>query len=105
MRMQMRAGGCVTCHGSDRLGGRLMPQFWISAPPLTAAALFKGNDEHSGEDEHGNHDAYNDETLRRAIADGRDPGNEQLDAAMPRWSMAAQDLADLIGFLRSPVPE
>ena len=35
----------------------------------------------------------------------RDPDNEQLDAAMPRWSMAAQDLADLIGFLRNPVPE
>ena len=105
MHIRMHGGGCVSCHGTDRLGGRTMPRFWIKAPPLTPAALFKTDDDHSGDEGHGDHDAYNDETLRRAITDGRDPDNEQLDAAMPRWSMAAQDLADLIGFLRNPVPE
>jgi len=41
--------------------------------------------------------------LRRAITKGVDPGGKQLDPGMPRWSMAEQDLADLIDFIRSPV--
>ncbi len=105
MHMQMHAGGCVTCHGADRLGGRLMPRFWVTAPPLTAAALFKADDEHSGEDRHGDHDAYDEATLRRAITEGIDPEGERLDPAMPRWSMDDRDATDLIGFLRSTVAE
>ncbi|MDH3665508.1 MAG: cytochrome c [Paracoccaceae bacterium] len=100
MRMQMHGGGCVTCHGTDRLGGRIMPRFWISAPPLTPKALFGEGDAHE-DDGHGDHDAYDEESLARAIAQGIDPESERLDPAMPRWSMADQDLADLIAFLRT----
>lgn len=106
MRMGMSSGGgCVACHGADRGGGPLGPQFWKSAPPLTAAALFG---EHTGEeaaeaDGHGDHDDYTDETLRRAIAEGIDPAGERLDPAMPRWSMSAADMSDLIAYLRTPV--
>ena len=102
MHMRMHGGGCASCHGADRLGGRLMPSFWIKVPPLTPAALFKTDDDHSGDEGHGNHDAYNDETLRHAITKGMDPSGQQLDPGMPRWSMAEQDLADLIEFIRSP---
>ena len=102
MHMRMHVGGCASCHGADRLGGRLMPSFWIEVPPLTRAALFKTDDDHSGDDGHGKHDAYNDETLRRAITKGMGPNGKKLDPGMPRWSMAEQDLADLIEFIRSP---
>ena len=105
MHMQMMSGGgCVACHGADRRGGPLRPQFWKSAPPLTAASLFG---DHVGEgaaepDGHGDHDDYTDETLRRAIAEGVDPAGEPLDSAMPRWSMSAADMSDLIAYLKSP---
>jgi hypothetical protein len=32
MHMQMNRAGCVTCHGVDRQGARLMPRFWKAAP-------------------------------------------------------------------------
>lgn len=113
MHMQMHGGGCVTCHGADRQGGRLMPRFWKVVPPLTPAALFREQDGHGEnskddghgdkDDGHGDHGAYDDVTLRRAIIEGVDPGGTPLDREMPRWTMGAQDIADLIAFIKSPV--
>ncbi len=103
MHMQMHRGGCVTCHGADRQGSRLMPKFWKVVPPLTPAALFNMHDESSNNDGHGDHEEYDDTTLRRAITKGIDPSGEPLDREMPRWILAAQDIADLIEFLKSPV--
>ncbi len=102
MHMQMHSGGCVTCHGADRQGRRLMPRFWKVAPPLTPAALFNEHDEASEEGGHGDHEGYDDATLRRAITEGIDPGGSLLDREMPRWSMAAGDIVDIIEFLKSP---
>ncbi len=107
MHMQMHDEACASCHGVDRQGGRLMPRFWMVAPPLTPAALF---DDHSASQEeqvseehgHGDHKSYNDITLRRAISEGLDPAGKRLDPAMPRWSMADQDFGDLIEFLKTP---
>jgi mono/diheme cytochrome c family protein len=78
MHMSMSAGGCVTCHGADRRGGRLTPKFWNSAPPLTAAALFgvhanEDNDASGDGDGHGDHDSYTEDMLRRAITDVSHP--------------------------------
>lgn len=107
MHMMMAGGGCVACHGADRGGGRLMPRFWLSAPSLTAAALFGEHDEAAeaggAAEGHGEHDSYTDDTLRRAITDGVDPGGERLDPAMPQWSMADADMTDLIAYLKTPV--
>lgn len=97
----MSNSGCASCHGADRLGRRLRPNFWTSAPPLTPGALFG---EHS-DDGHGDHPAYTDESLRRAITEGVDAGGAPLDRAMPRWSMSDADLADVIAFLKTPIPE
>ncbi len=94
----MAGGGCVTCHGVDRQGGLLLPRFWVSAPPLTAEALFGGHEE----DGHGDHEGYSDETLGRAITQGIEPDGGTLDRIMPRWRMSAPDLADLIEFLKTP---
>ncbi len=97
----MSNSGCASCHGADRLGRRLMPNFWTVAPPLTPDALFGGHDD----DGHGDHDAYSDESLQRAITEGIDAGGAPLDRAMPRWSMSEADLADVIAFLKSPAPK
>lgn len=95
----MSGGGCVTCHGVDRQGGRLVPRFWKSAPSLTSDALFGEHEE----DGHGDHDGYSDETLGRAIIRGIDAGGKPLDQAMPQGSMTKQDLDDLIAFLKTSV--
>ncbi len=99
MRMGMMSGGggCVSCHGVRRQGKRLTPRFWISAPPLTAKALFGEHDE----DGHGGHDSYTIDTLRRAVTEGIDAGGKPLDPAMPRWSMSGEDFNDLAVFLKS----
>ncbi len=102
IHLRMHGGGCASCHGADRLGGRLMPRFWITAPALTPSALFEARDKPADEDGHGDHGSYDDAALRRAITKGVDPGGKQLDPGMPRWSMADQDLADLIDFIGSP---
>lgn len=97
MHQRMHGGGCASCHGADREGGRQWPQFWIKAPALTPAALFGGNHDDDGHDDHG---AYDAGTLRRAITRGLDPAGKPLDTAMPRWQMSATDLDDLIAYLQ-----
>jgi mono/diheme cytochrome c family protein len=92
MHLRMMGGGCATCHGADRSGGRMMPEFWKLAPPLTRAALFDG---------HGDHGGYDNTTLRRAVVQGSDPAGQQLDSTMPRWSMSERDWRDLLDYLNS----
>ena len=99
MHRQMHGGGCAICHGEEREGRRLWPQFWIKAPALTAQALFSDSHGHDGHDDHGN---YNAETLRRVITDGLTPAGEALDYAMPRWKMSQSDLDDLVAYLQQP---
>lgn len=94
---RMHGGGCALCHGAEREGRRLWPQFWIEAPVLTAEALFSDSHENEGHGDHGNYDS---ESLRRAIATGLNPAGESLDAAMPRWTMSPADLDDLVAYLR-----
>ena len=93
MHMQMMGGACATCHGADRRGRRMMPSFWIVAPPLTREALFEG------ESGHGEHEHYDDEALWRAVSRGVDPSGKALDTAMPRWSMTRADWDDLLAYL------
>lgn len=101
MRVQMQGGGCATCHGADRRGGiRMMPRFWVIAPPITPDALFG---EHNGaSDGHGDHAAYTERSLRGAITEGLDPEGKPLDEAMPRWRMHPDDLRDVVAYLRRP---
>ena len=105
MHMGMMGGGCVACHGANSDGGRSMPRFWNSVPPLTPDALFGEHAEGKQDDGHGDHEKYTDETLIRAITRGVDPSGKPLDPAMPRWSMSNQDLDDLLAYLKTPVGE
>ena len=98
LHMRMMDSGCATCHGSDREGGRVMPQFWETAPPLTREALFDAHDADSG---HGGHERYTNDTLRRAVFQGVDPAGNLLDEDMPHWSMSNRDWEDLLAYLRS----
>ncbi len=97
MHQRMMGGGCASCHGADRRGGRLMPQFWKKAPPLTREALIDAHEEGGGHDDHG---SYNPDTLKRAVFEGIDPSGASLDELMPRWSMSDSDWQDLLEYLR-----
>ena len=94
MHLEMMGGGCATCHGADRRGARMMPEFWLEAPPLTQAALFEDHD-----DGHGNHAGYDAGTFRRAVSRGLDPDGTELSPIMPRWSMSDPDWRDLLAYL------
>lgn len=100
MHQQMHGGSCASCHGTDREGQRLWPQFWIKAPALTAQALFESDAHETDGDGHGEHGSYDDESLRAAITRGIDPAGVRLDEVMPRWSMSPSDLNDLIAYLK-----
>lgn len=100
MHRQMHGSGCASCHGDDREGRRLWPQFWTKAPALTAIALFGDNDHQDNSDGHGDHASYDSDSLSRAITQGLDPAGEKLGAAMPRWSMSDSDMNDLIAYLK-----
>jgi len=75
----------------------MMPWFWVVAPAITAEALFGNHDQANG---HGDHQAYTETSLQRAIIEGIDPSGKRLDDAMPRWSMSERDLDDLLQYLQ-----
>ena len=98
--MQMMGGACASCHGANRRGGaRMLPFFWVKAPPLLAESLFGNHDE--GGNGHGDHDSYDEMSIRKAIRTGIDPSGESLNDLMPRWRMTDEDMSDLVTFLRS----
>jgi len=95
---------CVNCHGQEGRGGRVTMMMWsFKAPDITWANLTeeKGHEEQASEEEHEEHPPYTEETLKRAITRGINPGGEPLDELMPRWRMSQQDLADLVAFIKT----
>ena len=86
---------CVTCHGPQGHGGTV--QFMMQSfdvPNITWPEL-------TGPDPDMEHPPYTEETLKRAITEGIDPGGDPLEYPMPRWSMSAGDLNDLVGFIKT----
>ena len=81
---------CASCHGSDGRGGvqQMMGMQIMNLPDIRWSAL---KDEFD-----------NDEKFRLAITQGQDPdGKKMLNRDMPRWQIGNEDLADLIGFLKT----
>lgn len=92
--MMMQEGlTCAICHGSEGHGGTVyfMMQSY-DVPNITWPVL-------SGPDPDMEHPPYTEETLKRAITGGLDPGGGQLEYPMPRWQMSAQDLNDLAAYI------
>ncbi len=92
--MMMSVGlTCATCHGPEGHGGTVhfMRQTFdvpsITWPVLTAPDM--------------DHPPYTEETLKRAITQGLDPAGNPLEYPMPRWQMSAQDLNDLVSFIKT----
>ncbi len=45
--------------------------------------------------------AYDDDTLKTAITEGRDPAGRPLDPTMPRYRLDARDIANLVAYLHT----
>jgi ABC-type branched-subunit amino acid transport system substrate-binding protein len=104
---RITAGGtafpCVKCHLED---GRGTLEGGVRSADITPFLLTK---DYRGTRPSGRaHPPYTDDTLARAITDGRDPAGNILHEAHPRYKMAAGDLAALVAYLkvlgREPVP-
>jgi len=86
---------CANCHGAD---GRGRPEGGLDPGDITWESLTKpyGHTHVSGR----THPAYTDGLLGRALLDGYDPAQNRLLAAMPRYRLSQDDLADLISYLK-----
>ena len=85
---------CGNCHGQD---GRGRPEGGVEPPDVTWPALSKP---YGGTDRFGRrHPAYTESLVGRVVTMGLDSAGRRLDAVMPRYQMAPEDLADLVAYL------
>ncbi|WP_460126539.1 cytochrome c/ABC transporter substrate-binding protein [Pseudomonas sp. S2_C03] len=86
---------CANCHGADGLG---RPEGGVRPPDLSWSRLTSshGQQQVNGRD----YPAYTDQTLARAVQEGRDPGNNRLDLAMPRFVLSMSDQRNLTAYLK-----
>lgn len=86
---------CANCHGTDGLG---RPEGGVRPPELSWSRLTStyGQRQINGR----NYPAYTEGTLARAIREGRDPGNNHLDPAMPRFVLSMNDQRNLTAYLK-----
>ena len=86
----------VTCAGCHGLRGEGKTEGGVTAGNLTWSNLLKPHTHPTGR----RHGPFDEASFVRAVAAGVDPGGNQLAAAMPRYRMSAEDLADLVAYLR-----
>ncbi|MHC8334472.1 cytochrome c/ABC transporter substrate-binding protein [Pseudomonas sp. LB3P25] len=86
---------CANCHGADGLG---RPEGGVRPPDLSWSRLTSnyGQQQINGRA----HPAYTESTLAWAIQEGRDPGNNRLDPAMPRFVLSMNDQRNLTAYLK-----
>jgi ABC-type branched-subunit amino acid transport system substrate-binding protein len=86
---------CAGCHGRK---GEGKSEGGVTAGNLTWANLTKsyGHTHPSGR----KHGPFTDSSFITAVARGVDPAQNNLAAAMPRYRMAAEDMADLLAYLK-----
>lgn len=86
---------CANCHGADGLG---RPEGGVRPPDLSWSRLTStyGQQQINGRD----YPAYSDRTLARAVQEGRDPGDNRLDPAMPRFVLSMNDQRNLTAYLK-----
>ena len=86
---------CAGCHG---LRGEGKTEGGVTAGNLTWSNLLKpyGHTHPSGR----KHGPFNESSFIRAVVNGIDPDGNNLLVAMPRFKMSAEDMADLIAYLK-----
>ena len=86
---------CANCHGADGVG---RPEGGVRPPDLSWSRLSStyGQQQVNGRD----YPAYTDASLAKAIQEGRDPGDNRLDPAMPRFVMSMNDQRNLTAYLK-----
>jgi mono/diheme cytochrome c family protein len=85
---------CARCHGSDGTGNR---EGGLTAPALLWPALGQARPASPGLLPRS---AYSETTLLRALRQGIDADGRPLSSAMPRFTLAPRDEADLLSYLR-----
>jgi mono/diheme cytochrome c family protein len=86
---------CAGCHG---LRGEGKTEGGVTAGNLSWANLIKpyGHTHPTGR----KHGPFDERMFARSLAEGMDPSGNELAVAMPRFKMAAEDVADLIAYLK-----
>lgn len=86
---------CKNCHGVNGRGA----EDYTGVAPLNInwyAMVLSGRHEHSKR----SHAAFDEASIARSITAGVDPDGNVLDPAMPRYNIGAEDMADLIAYLK-----
>lgn len=86
---------CAGCHGRD---GKGKAEGGIEPPDITWQSLTRSYGHHHADGRE--HPAYTARSVGRAITMGTDPAGNRLGVAMPRYTMTAQDLGDLVAYLQ-----
>jgi hypothetical protein len=99
---------CVSCHRRSGLGST---EGRITIPPVTGPYLFRAADQRIDDQEvpyvgtsRVAHQAYNDETLARAIRAGVGADGRPLSYLMPRYDLDDASMAELIAYLKQMTP-
>ena len=88
----------VTCGGCHGLRGEGKTEGGVTAGNLTWTNLLKPyGHTHSNGRKHG---AFDEKLFTRSLVEGTDPAGNELVTAMPRFQMSAEDIADLIAYLK-----
>jgi ABC-type branched-subunit amino acid transport system substrate-binding protein len=86
---------CANCHGAD---GQGRAEGGVRPPDLNWSRLSSAYGQQQINGRH--YPAYTDGALARAIQEGRDPGNNRLDPAMPRFVLSLKDQRNLSAYLK-----
>jgi len=86
---------CAGCHGAR---GEGKTEGGVTAGDLTWANLIKpyGHTHPTGR----KHGPFDEASFARALSDGVDPSGNTMLAAMPRFKMSPEDVADLIAYIK-----
>lgn len=86
---------CASCHGSDGLG---RPEGGLLPLDIRWSELVKtyGHVHENGR----RHPAFDEASFARSMVGGVDPANNQMDRSMPLYQMSAEDMEDLIAYMK-----
>ena len=86
---------CSGCHGED---GKGRPEGGVKPADITWKTLTAS---YGHEHDYGrSHQAFDEMSLARSVLLGRDPAGNELDMAMPRYSMSESDMRDLAAYIK-----